>query len=97
MDTPNHSLGFYLPSDLPKLFNCSRTHAGRLREAGEIPPPVYDDRGRMVGFPIDETDKALKARELNYPAAARVEIVRKMAEKRNIDCSALADEFLNIH
>jgi len=91
----NQTTGFYRPCDLPALFGCSRTHTQRLRDSEEIPQPEFD--GGNALFPIGETDKAAEARRLNLPKATRQAIVRKMAAKRNIDHSTLADEFLAIH
>ncbi len=95
MQQTNQNTGFYRPSDLPTIFECSRTHTQRLRESMEIPAPEFD--GCNALFPIGETDKAAEARRLNLPKATRQAIVRKMAAERNIDHAALADEFLSIH
>ncbi len=93
--TASTQVGFYKPHQLPDILDCGKAHIYRLLDQGEIPPPEYDELGRIIGYPVDEVNKIVKARELNLPKATRLQIVKKMAAKRKIDYSALADQFLN--
>lgn len=96
---PNTSTqGFFLAGELANELSVSRTHIHRLRHDGEIPKPVRDISGKIIGFPVSEIRIIAEARRQHLPKSARIEIARKLQDCREIDTTSLADEFLaSIH
>ena len=99
MQHPQNPTSFYRPIDVANLFNVSQMQIHRLRKEGQIPPIMSDNSGKQIGFPADEIDLVLKARESRLPKAARIELANRLYADRNIDLtpSALVDQFLTIH
>ena len=90
--------GFLLAGELASELNVSRTHIHRLRHAGEIPKPVHDVSGKVVGFPVSEIRVIAEARRQHLPKSTRIEIAQKLLDRRQIDTITLADDFLaSIH
>jgi len=70
--------GFLLAGELANALNVSRTHIHRLRHEGEIPAPVRDDNGKVIGFPAGEIHAIAEARRQHLPKPARLEIAQKL-------------------
>lgn len=86
--------GFLLAGELAIALNVSRTQVHRLRHDGEIPAPVRDKEGKMIGFPVGEIHAIAEARRQHLPKTTRLEIAQKLQARRQIDTASLADQFL---
>lgn len=86
--------GFFLAGELANELKVSRTHIHRLRHEGEIPEPVHDSSGLVIGFPVSEIRAIAEARRQHLPKSTRIEIAQKLLDRRQINTSSLADDFL---